>query len=62
MNVLQVVHKEIADEIERLKDELCYGQPKDFAEYRYICGMLAGIHRIENIVDSLNKRLEEFDE
>ena len=62
MNVLQVVHKEIRDEIERLKDELCYGQPKDFVEYKYNCGVLHGIHRIENIVDTLNKRLEEFDE
>lgn len=62
MNVLQVVHKEISDEIERLKDDICYGTPKDFAEYRYNCGVLAGLHRAENFVISLDKRMEEFDE
>jgi|LakMenEpi03Aug12_release.lakeMendotaPanAssembly.Ray.scaffolds.fasta_scaffold4070513_1 hypothetical protein len=62
MNVLDVVLVEIGDETERLKDELTMGVPKDFAEYRYLCGVLNGYYRLETYIKDLSTKLEQFDE
>jgi hypothetical protein len=62
MNVLDAVRKEIDDEIERLRDDLCYGSVKDYAEYRYLCGVVNGLLRAASYVSTLNKQWEESDE
>lgn len=62
MNILDVIRKEIDDEIERLRDDICYGSVKDFAEYRHLCGVVNGLLRTASIVDTLNKKWEESDE
>jgi len=62
MNVLDIVIKEIRDEIERLKDDLAVGSPEDYAAYKYVTGIINGLWRAESYVVELNKKLEEFDE
>jgi hypothetical protein len=62
MNVLGLVIKELSDEIERQKDEVCFGTPKDYAEYRHICGVITGLTKAETLVKELNKKLENLDD
>jgi hypothetical protein len=62
MNVLDAVRKEINDEIERIKDDLCFSGIRDFAEYRHLCGVVNGLLRAASYVSTLNKQWEESDE
>lgn len=62
MNVLDIVSKQITEEVERLKDDLAIGSAEDHTHYKYMVGVIAGLWKAEIIISDLNKQLEEFDE
>lgn len=56
--VLDVLHSELTDAIESRKDALAYGIANDYAEYRYLAGVLSGLtSALERVKD-----LQNYDE
>jgi hypothetical protein len=53
-------------EFDKLRTEqsvfLATGRAADYAEYRYLCGVIRGLTHAESIVKDLVQRLEDEDE
>lgn len=49
-------------EIENYKEDLSNGQPRDFEEYRRLCGLIQGLRIAEQHVSDLAKRAETDDD
>ena len=48
MTVFDLIDKEIADKHDSLLTALSAGHVKDYAEYKYICGVISGLLGINN--------------
>jgi hypothetical protein len=56
---LDVIKREIRRKMNDLADELAGGGIKDFPEYRYFTGMIAGLAMIERDILDLEGRKDE---
>jgi hypothetical protein len=54
--------KEIAKERVSRESACSSGSPKDFAEYKNLCGVIQGLSLAESIVKDLVQKLERDDE
>jgi hypothetical protein len=54
--------KEIAKERVSRESACSSGSPKDFAEYKNLCGVIQGLSLAESIVKDLVQKLEHEDE
>ena len=53
--------KKISEE-KSIREIACYGGvAKDFAEYRYLCGVIQGLRRARMEVQDLVQRYEDYD-
>ena len=59
MTVFDLIDKEIADKHDSLLTALSMGHVKDYAEYKYICGVISGLLGIKNYIDSIREKLED---
>ena len=59
MNVLDVLLKEITTKHAMLLDKLGSGSIKDYAEYRYVCGVVAGVVSMQEYIEELKQRLDD---
>ena len=59
MNVIELVLKDIDDAIERRKDALASGHITDFAEYRHLVGIIAGLTSASERIKDLMKYEED---
>ena len=60
--VLEVISSQINEQVTLVKDHLGTGQPKDYAEYRELCGKLQGLLVSQRIVKDLERNLEQADD
>lgn len=58
MTLFEVIFKEIDEELRRLQENLSGGQAKDYAEYRYVCGVVHGMLGIRAYIEGLKQNLE----
>jgi len=59
MTVFDLIDKEIADKHNSLLAALTAGNVKDYAEYKYICGIISGILGIKEYINSIRENLED---
>jgi hypothetical protein len=62
MDALTYIQKEIASEIEVIKEDLAAGNAKSFDEYRHSCGVVRGLLIARNKIAEVAERLENSDE
>jgi hypothetical protein len=62
MDALTYIQKEIASEIEVIKEDLAAGNAKSFDEYRHSCGVVRGLLIARNKIAEVAERLEGSDE
>lgn len=58
-SVLGLLYKEFDDEQQQLTVALAQGQPKDFAEYRFLCGKLHSFAVAKAIINDMVERLRK---
>ena len=59
MTVFDLIDKEIIDKHNSLLAALTAGNVKDYAEYKYICGIISGILGIKEYINSIRVNLED---
>jgi len=60
MTELDVVKQKIRKHLNEIADDLALGVAKDYAEYRFVTGMIAGLAMVErDILDMLENRDED---
>ena len=59
MTVFDLIDKDIADKNNSLLSALTAGNVKDYAEYKYICGIISGILGIKEYINSIRENLED---
>lgn len=60
MDILDLLQEKIKERYEDVKEDLAAGVAKDFADYRYICGVMNGLLSVKAYVDELKKNLEDY--
>ena len=58
MTVIDLIIEETQKRVEQLQDDLGSGVAKDYAEYRYICGVGNGMLAVKRYVDDIKTNLE----
>lgn len=58
MTIFEVLDKEISKNISNIQDLLANGSAKDYAEYRYYCGIMYGMYAMKTYVEELKRNLE----
>ena len=60
MTELDVIKQKIRKYMNELADDLALGAAKDFAEYKHLTGIIAGLAHVErDILDMLERRDED---
>jgi len=55
MTVFDVLELEIGEVISPAEEFLVSGSPKDYAQYREVCGLLRGLRTAQKIVKDLSR-------
>ena len=58
MTIFEVLDKEVSRKISDIQEVLANGSAKDYAEYRYYCGILYGLYAMKAYVEELKQNLE----
>lgn len=58
--VLDVLQEELTEAVEGRKDAVAYGQAADYAEYRYLAGVISGLTSALERVKDLQKYQEDI--
>lgn len=61
-DTLEILMEQIEERRKQLIEGLGDGGPKDYAEYRYIVGMVRGLLTAQDFILTRAKTLEEYDE
>ena len=61
-DLLAYLSQKLQEEQEVYLNDLGSGKAKDFADYRYSCGILRGLMIAEGFINETSKRLENIDE
>ena len=60
MTELELVRKKIRQKMNEIADDLALGTAKDYAEYKFLTGIISGLALVErDIVDLLEKQDED---
>jgi hypothetical protein len=59
MNELDVIRQKIRQKLNELADDLALGSARDYAEYRHLTGIIAGIALVERDIIDLQERQRE---
>lgn len=60
MDILDVVLERIREMYTNASEDLAAGVATDYAEYRYICGVLNGLLKTRIEIEDLKRNLEEY--
>lgn len=61
-NSLEILNSKFETERNIINEALGAGGPKDYAEYRYLVGVVRGLHIGQALVNDLAKNMEQYDE
>ena len=61
MTELDVIKQKIRNKMNELADDIALGSAKDFAEYRYLTGVISGLALVERDVIDLEERQNRED-
>jgi len=58
MTVMELILEKINERLADVQEDLGSGVAKDYADYRYICGILHGMLAVKRYVEDLKTNLE----
>ena len=58
MTIFEVLDREISQRIHDVQENLAKGSAKDYAEYRFYCGIMYGLYAIKAYNEELKQNLE----
>ena len=58
MTVIELILEKINERLADVQEDLGSGVAKDYADYRYICGILHGMLAVKRYVDDIKTNLE----
>lgn len=61
MTELEVIRKKIRNKMNELADDIALGSAKDFNEYKYLTGIVAGLAMVERDIIDLEKIQRDAD-
>jgi len=61
MTELELIRKKIRNKMNELADDIALGSAKDFAEYKYLTGIISGLAMVERDIIDLEKIQREAD-
>tara|TARA_Y100000114_G_scaffold154748_1_gene177411 strand:- start:1384 stop:1569 length:186 start_codon:yes stop_codon:yes gene_type:complete len=61
MDAYDLVLEEINIKHKNLLQKLSSGSIQDYAEYKYVCGVVSGLNSIKEYLEDLQKRFNEDD-
>ena len=61
MDAYDLVIEEINTKHNNLQEKLSSGSIQDYAEYKYVCGVVSGLNSIKEYLEDLQKRFNEDD-
>ena len=60
--IADIVAQQIGEEIQNMSLDLIAGKAKDYADYKYYCGIIRGLTKANNLADELAQQVERADE
>lgn len=60
--ILLRLASKIEERHQQLIESLADGSPKDFAEYRYLCGTIRGLAFAQSEIQDLVRRIKEYND
>ena len=61
MTELELIRKKIRSKMNELADDIALGSAKDFAEYKYLTGIISGLAMVERDIIDLERIQREAD-
>lgn len=61
MTELELVRKKIRNKMNELADDIALGSAKDFPDYKYLTGIIAGLAMVERDIIDLERVQREAD-
>ena len=61
MTELELIRKKIRNKMNELADDIALGSAKDFSDYKYLTGIIAGLAMVERDIIDLERVQREAD-
>ena len=58
----EVVAQQIAEEIEKMTLDVIMGKAKDYADYKYYCGIIRGLTKANSLTQELAQQMRQDDD
>lgn len=62
MTLLEYLNNKITEDMRMFEEDMAMGKAKDFAEYKYACGIYQGLLRVRGYVVEAKERMEGDDD
>ena len=59
MDELKVLATQLAEEEQRIKDDMSQGRAEEYAQYMHACGIIRGIQMTQGFIASMMRNMEE---
>ena len=62
MDELKVLATQLAEEEQRIKDDMAQGRAEEYAQYMHACGIIRGFQIAQGLIGTLIQNIQEDDD
>ena len=62
MDELKVLATQLAEEEQRIKDDMAQGRAEEYAQYMHACGIVRGFQIAQGLIGTLIQNIQEDDD
>jgi hypothetical protein len=62
MRIWDLLNKKLEEQVKSHSESLVVGQPKDYAHYRELCGVIRGLQTAQREIGDLVRKLKDNDD
>ncbi|MAL10793.1 MAG: hypothetical protein CMF74_14165 [Maricaulis sp.] len=59
---LKILAKQLAEEEQRIKDDMAQGRAEEYAQYMHACGIVRGFQIAQGLIGTLIQNIQEDDD
>jgi|TARA_R100000149_G_scaffold52607_1_gene22529 hypothetical protein len=59
---LKILAKQLAEEEQRIKDDMAQGRAEEYAQYMHACGIIRGFQIAQGLIGTLIQNIQEDDD
>ena len=59
---LKILAKQLAEEEQRIKDDVAQGRAEEYAQYMHACGIVRGFQIAQGLIGTLIQNIQEDDD